>query len=209
MSIKTTNPALVIGSVVDGTVNVGTSLPDSSVNTSYNVEIKTNTNHGGNCTFSLAGNAVLPAGLALVEETSLDGVKSSFIRGTPEVAGAFNTTVNVINDLGSTGSKTFTVRIGAIEITTGSVQNSFGYLLPEGKVSLPYNVQLAHNIANPVLPMKWIIQSGALPLGLALDPVTGVISGTPDETSEGISNFTVKVYAEGGTAEQFATKMFD
>lgn len=48
---------------------------------------------------------------------------------------------------------------------------------PEGSVGNEYNLTL--NTWGGQLPFKWYINSGSLPDGVSLDPVTGLISGTP------------------------------
>jgi hypothetical protein len=40
-------------------------------------------------------------------------------------------------------------------------------------------------------PFSWSVQSGTLPAGLALDPITGIISGIP--TTAGTNNFSIQV----------------
>ena len=50
-------------------------------------------------------------------------------------------------------------------------------ILPAGQVGTDYAVGL---VANPLqIPAIWTITSGALPLGLAISPSTGIISGVP------------------------------
>jgi len=52
-------------------------------------------------------------------------------------------------------------------------------------------------------PYTWAISGGTLPAGLTLDPVTGILSGTPSAAAT--SNFTVSATATGGLS---ATKTF-
>lgn len=48
---------------------------------------------------------------------------------------------------------------------------------PNGTVGVPYTCQLQASGGTP--PYTWSISSGSLPAGLALDPTSGLISGTP------------------------------
>ena len=47
--------------------------------------------------------------------------------------------------------------------------------------------------------LTWSISAGALPQGLNINPINGVISGTP--TAAGTSSFTVRVQDAGGLAD--------
>jgi len=49
--------------------------------------------------------------------------------------------------------------------------------IPQGEVGVPYNTQLI--AIGGQSPYTWSITMGDLPLGLILDPETGIISGTP------------------------------
>jgi hypothetical protein len=72
--------------------------------------------------------------------------------------------------------------------------------LPAGEVDQPYDASLA--AIGGMGAYTWgLVSPGTLPAGLALDAVTGDISGTP--TAEGTSNFTVQVQdGAGDTATQ-------
>ena len=60
--------------------------------------------------------------------------------------------------------------------------------LPQMQVGVPYSVQLVG--AGGLAPYTWAVTGGALPAGLVLDAVTGIISGTP--TAGGPFSFTVQ-----------------
>lgn len=59
--------------------------------------------------------------------------------------------------------------------------------LVNGTVGVPYNQQLTATGGSP--GYTFMLQSGALPNGLMLNGMTGLISGTP--TTEQVSNFTI------------------
>ena len=61
--------------------------------------------------------------------------------------------------------------------------------LPQGNVGIHYRYNLEAAGGTP--PYTWSIPQGPLPSGLALDPLSGVIQGTP--TQPGTSIFTVQV----------------
>jgi hypothetical protein len=76
--------------------------------------------------------------------------------------------------------------------------------LPGGRVSAPYSATL--RASGGVGPYTWRITSGALPAGLALDPSTGTISGTPTKVAN--FSFTVAVSdssSPAGTATKALT----
>lgn len=61
--------------------------------------------------------------------------------------------------------------------------------LPDGVQGQAYATQL--DAAGGVTPYTWAVVAGVLPAGLALDPTTGAITGTPSEG--GVFSFTVQV----------------
>jgi hypothetical protein len=131
----------------------------------------------------------LPAGLLLNANTGA-------ITGTPSGnPGTTNFTVQAMDALGQTGTKTLGITISAapLAITTTS--------LPNGTVNAAYNATL--QASGGTQPYTWTVTVGALPAGLALNANTGAITGMP--TAAGMSNFTVHVTDSSGPA-QFANQ---
>ena len=108
-------------------------------------------------------NGSLPPGL------SLDG--DGLLHGTPTNAGTWSFWLELSDEdppsaawcIPKKGEREFIVTVGA----------------PPGTVRSPYLVQVS---AEGVGAQTWSIASGTLPLGLALRPTAGVISGTPQIT---------------------------
>lgn len=128
-------------------------------------------------TWSLA-SGLLPAGLTLNTNTGV-------ISGTPggAIDGAFR--IRVADRAGQWDEKNFTLMITnpppPVLITASA--------LPVGTKGSPYNQ--VFTVSNGLPPFTWSVINGALPPGLALNPNTGVISGTP--TNSVTNTFRVQV----------------
>ena len=73
-------------------------------------------------------------------------------------------------------------------------------LMPPGRAGNTYSATLvAHG---GTMPYTWTIAGGNLPEGLHLDPVTGVIAGTP--ASAGVADFTAQVTDSGNPVQSAA-----
>ncbi|HXB13063.1 MAG TPA: putative Ig domain-containing protein, partial [Bacteroidia bacterium] len=104
------------------------------------------------------GSTILPAGLSL-------NIVTGNISGTPTAAGTFTITDTAKNSGGSgTGTLTITINpakpIVAIASTTGTVGMVFSYTISATNAPTGYG-------------------STTLPVGLSLNTITGIISGTP------------------------------
>jgi hypothetical protein len=149
-----------------------TSLPNGTQNSAYAQTLQAT---GGTAplTWSVS-SGVLPAGLTL----SSTGVLS----GTPSVYGSFAFTIQVVDTSvpHQTSAQAYTLVLAApLTILTTTV--------PNATVNAAYSTILASSGGNA--PITWSISSGSLPANLTLS-ATGVISGTPTQTST--SSFTVK-----------------
>ncbi|MGJ5815105.1 beta strand repeat-containing protein [Paludibaculum fermentans] len=102
------------------------------------------------------------------------------IDGTPTTAGTYSFDVLLNDNANGFTSRTFSLTVApGASITTTS--------LPGGFLSTPYQATLASSGFGSA-PI-WSIVQGTLPGGLALNPTTGAITGTP--TAEGTYSFQV------------------
>ena len=132
----------------------------------------------------------LPSGMNLTA--------AGVLGGTPNLAGSYTFTVQARDSNVTTpalGIKQFTILVNQeLLLTTG--------LLPNGTQFLLYNQPLGHT--GGTAPFSWGVTGGALPVGMNLDPFTGVLSGIP--SAVGSSSFTITVSDKSGaTASQTLT----
>ncbi|MBI4548082.1 MAG: putative Ig domain-containing protein [Ignavibacteriae bacterium] len=143
-------------------------LPNGSVGSAYSQTI---TASGGTAPYTFAETAgTLPTGLTL----SSGGILS----GTPSEAGSFIFTVTATDNIGCTGSLTYTVTT-CTTITLSS--------LPNGTVGSAYSQAIS--ASGGTAPYTFTLSSGTLPTGISLSS-SGVLSGTP--SSSGSFTFTVE-----------------
>lgn len=145
-----------------------TSLPNGQVGTVYSIAL---TATGGTTPYVWTlTSGTLPAGLTLNASTGI-------ISGTPTAAVnavALTFTVTDSSTPAQTKSVSLTLTIatnptGPIVITTSS--------LPNGQTGVLYSTSLA--ATGGMTPYTWTLTSGTLPVGLSLNSLTGIISGTP------------------------------
>jgi len=154
-----------------------TSLPAGTFNEVYNQTVSV-TGGIGTLIWGVTSGA-LPPGLSL-------NASSGTVSGRPTSTGPFTFTLRVTDTIPQFDEQNLTIAINSpapTSITTSS--------LPTGTVNQPYsNTQLT--ATGGAQPYSWSV-SPALPNGLALNPSSGVISGTPLSGSNGNTNpeFTV------------------
>jgi hypothetical protein len=126
----------------------------------------------------------LPAGLSFDAGTAT-------ISGVPTLGGSFTFTTQVSDNNSVTATKQFTLAVTSnLTITTTSP-------LPDAAVSASYARSLIATGGIP--PYVWTVKSGSLPPGLALDPASNAIAGTP--VANGNFAFTLQVVdTSGGSA---------
>ncbi len=165
-------------------INAAT-LPSGEIGVDYNASLGITGGHDP-YTISVSVGA-LPAGLGL----SLDGRN---IVGTPTAAGKKSFTIKVIDHLGATVSKKFTltitkdVLISSKSMKAGTAGKSYSAILKASGGSKPYT---------------WSVTSGILPSGLALDAGTGTVSGVAAAAGSTALTFQVSDAAGGSKQASF------
>lgn len=144
------------------------------VNEPYHAVI-TATGYGLSGSIWTISDGALPPGLTLI---GFDN--SGVITGTPDTAGTYTFTVQIIELDGSFSYRQYTMCVIAITPTT----------LPDATNGTAYSQTLtASTCATP--PLSWQVTSGSLPSGLFVNETTGVISGTPNTV--GVFSFTISL----------------
>jgi hypothetical protein len=105
------------------------------------------------------------------------------ISGTPNATGTSTFTMQVADSETPpmTATQQFSISVPLLSVTS--------ILLPDGTVGKAYSTTLT--AAGGQAPYTWSISAGSLPAWAALDPLTGIITGTPNTAA--ITNFTVQV----------------
>jgi photosystem II stability/assembly factor-like uncharacterized protein len=155
-------------------ISSATSLKSATYGVNYSTTLAAS---GGAKPFTWAViSGGLPDGITL-------NAANGALKGKPTGWSDVAFTAKVTDKYGNTALKGFTLSIlvPQMTITTPS--------LPNGKVGVSYKKVLAAK--GGVKPYTWSVSSGVLPGGLALDPVTGTISGTP--LSAGSYSFTIQL----------------
>ncbi|HEU4505588.1 MAG TPA: Ig domain-containing protein [Nitrospira sp.] len=166
-----------------------TSLPNGTVNQAYNRPVQAS---GGTPPLTwniVAGTGTLPPGLNLDPATGA-------ISGTPTTAGTASFTIRVADARGQSDTQGLSITIGTAP-PPPNPPNITTTTLAAGTVGQPYSQPVQATGGTGAL--TWSISVGTLPPGLNLNPINGVISGTP--TAAGTSSFTVRVQDAGGLSD--------
>ena len=145
-------------------------LPNPTAASAYSNTI---TASGGIAPYSFSVSAgAVPNGLLLSSSGTLSG--------TPTASGNFSFTVTAIDAHGHSGSRPYTVTVGAPSLTV------LPATIPSGTAGTAYSQTVTATGGNA--PYSFSITAGAMPPGISLSS-TGALSGTP--TAAGSFSFTV------------------
>jgi len=167
-------------------LQIAGTFPDGFIGLNYNQVIAA---FGGTPPYSWTiASGTLPPGLSLSS--------FGFMTGTPTQLGVYNFVLQVTDS----GSPPYVVALPTTIKITPPPLLDFAPPLSPAPVNVVYHSQIAASGGTP--PYTWSIAFGQLPLGLALDAVTGFIDGTP--TQIGTYNFGARV-TDSGNPPQAAT----
>lgn len=177
---QTADVALTL-SITEGPPSIlTTSLPDGELDVAYAADLEAEGGDGAYAWSLVDGS--LPDGLAL------DG--DGTISGTPSAVGTFTFTVGV-SSAGQTDEQEL-----EIEVVAPPVELVSRYLVG-GSVGEGYVDEVAAEGGDG--SVDWSVVAGALPGGIALNPTTGALTGTP--SGAGVSYFTVRAESAGTSDE--------
>ncbi|MGX5846181.1 putative Ig domain-containing protein [Mesorhizobium sp. PL10] len=192
-SAGTSAPATVTITVGNPTIVVAASgALTTPIGAAYT---QTFTASGGAAPYTLSVSG-LPAGLTQTGTTA----NSVTVSGTPTEAGSF--TLNVTGNDSSTGNGPFAI---AQPFTLTVAAPTLSMTPAAGTLSAAYGAAYSQQFSasGGTAPYAYIVSAGALPAGLALDPATGLLSGTPTVT--GLFTFSVQATdSSTGTGAPFA-----
>ncbi len=170
-----------------------TELPLASVGEAYQAQIVATGGSGEGFNWRISAGA-LPQGLQLQS-----GSPAATISGTPEAAGSFDFTLQVVDDQGNAASQPLTLLVqGGLQITTDA--------LPEGALNAGYSAELVSEGGTGA--HQWSVTAqGELPPGLSINS-----DGSPTATIEGdpqtIGTFVFEVLVEDEQGEQATRTLF-
>jgi hypothetical protein len=156
-----------------------TTLPGGTAGTAYSQSFSASPS--GNYSY-VKTSGMLPPGLTL-------NSASGSLSGTPTTGGTFTFTISATGFGSCTGSQSY-----SLTITASCATITLPALPTIGTVGVNYNGNLA--ATTPSGSYTFTIDSGALPPGLAINSLFGLLSGKP--TAAGVYNFTLKATRSNG-----------
>jgi len=162
------NPAIVFAT---------STLPNATLTSAYSKQITAATGGTPGFNYTVAPGTSLPAGLTL----SATGV----ISGTPTAAeGPYTFSILATDTKGCTAETPFNLTI----VTALSLPTA---ILPNGTVNTPYPTQLLPAAIGGTGPYTYTAPAASLPPGLAFNPATREITGTPTQAGTYLIPVTV------------------
>ena len=169
-----------------------TSMPSGTAGSAYSFTL---TAEGGVPPYSWSvSSGALPAGLQLNATTGL-------VAGSPSAASRETISFGVQDGAEHFATAKFTLFIAAGTSTTSTLTVTTT-TLRTATVGAGYNFALDAQGGTP--PYTWSLVSGALPLGLLLDPPSGIITGTPTEAADPALKLQVRDSAGAVASQSFS-----
>jgi hypothetical protein len=162
-------------------IGTGNPLPSGTVGLAYN-QLLTAT--GGTAPYRWSVGLGFPTFFTL-------GATTGTITGTPTASGTFSFPITVTDNTGGSATITFNLIVNPAILAITTIPPLFN-----GNVGTAY--AQTFSASGGVPPYTWALISGSAPAGLSLDPITGILQGTPQ--SAGTSSFTLQVTDKAGTS---------
>jgi hypothetical protein len=181
------NPNLTAPAVYPPVTIVTNALPATDrLDAGYSVQLQAVGGKPGATTWSIASGA-LPPGIGLSA--------SGLVSGTATTPGSYQVTIQAADSASpqNIGTQSYTLNVSVTPLT-----EQFVLTPPDGVVGQPYtSTPLAVN--GGTTPYIWT--ATGLPAGLAINPTSGTISGTPTIANPGGSTVTIKATDAATPAE--------
>lgn len=153
-------------------------LNNGQVNVAYSATLEV---WGGTGPYTWTATS-LPSWLTLTPGSG--NAETATLSGTPTVANAYTFSIKVTDTATSESfTRGYTITIAATPITFTTIA------LPNAKEGVIYQAYIV--VAGGTSPYTFSLTSGVLPSGLTLDPINGIILGTPANGSAG--NYTITI----------------